>query len=611
EVAYSGIDANQILQRTARWHHTYARLQPGVSVAQARAALDTLAARLEQTYPDANRSVRFYAWPQWQAPYGAQNIFRAVFGVLLAAALGVLLIVTANVASLLLARAATRQREIAIRLAVGASRGRLIRLLLTESVMLAVAGGLAGILLAHWLVDLVTFFLPPTPHLPVNVALNVSWRTLGISTLLTLGAGAIFGLAPALQSLRARLTDALKDGGRSGTGHHRARNALVVVEIAFAVALLICAVLLFKGLNQSRQVDPGLNPRGVLLAGLRVGMNGYTRETAPAFYRQLRQRIAALPGVESVGLANWFPLGFEDTGTATVEIPGLPTRTGERFRFRLAIVSPDYFTAMGIPLVAGRDFNERDDPKAPLVVVVNETMARRFWPDQDVVGRTVKIDGRDRLIIGVAKAGKYRALNEAPECFFYVPNEQARSYLDLGLCVRYATDSALTVETMTRSLQQEIHALDPNVTIWVTLPLENDVQAAAMTQRLACSLLAFLSAIALLLAAMGVYAVMAYAVNQRMPEFGIRMALGATAGRLRWQVTRQGLVLAGGGAAIGLAMAIGLTRLLTNFLYGVSPFDPLAFASVPLLLGGVALIACWWPATKATKADPMTALRAE
>ncbi|HWA26976.1 MAG TPA: ABC transporter permease [Lacunisphaera sp.] len=613
EVAYSGLDPNAILQRYSRWHHTYARLQPGVSVARARAALDALSVRLEQTYPDTNRDIRLHAWPLWQATYGAQKIFRPVFGLLLAASLGVLLIVTANLASLLLARAAARRREIAIRLAVGASRLRLIRQLLTESLLLAVAGGLAGLLLARWLVSLVGFFTPPTPHLPINIALEVSWRTLGLTLLLTLAAGAIFGLAPALQSLRARLTDALKDGGRTaGSGsHQRARSLLVVAEVALAVALLIGAGLCFQGLRQARQVDPGLDPRGVLLASLRIGMNGYNRDTAPEFYRQLRQRIAVLPGVDSVALANWFPLGFEDTGTGNIEIPGRPTRTGELLNFRLAVISPDYFRTLGIPVVAGRDFNERDNPTAPRAVIVNETFAQRFWPGQEAVGRTIKIDGRERTIVGVVKAGKYRALNDPPECFYYLPNDQARWALDLGLCIRSATGAADNPQVLTRLVQREIHALDPNVTIWATLPLENYVQAAAMTQRIASTLLAVLSAVALLLAAMGVYAVMAYAVSQRTQEFGVRMALGANARQLHWQVVRRGLVLAATGAGVGLLLAFAVSRLLTNFLYGVSPFDPVTFTGVPLLLAAIAILACWLPARRATKVDPMTALRAE
>lgn len=613
EVAYSGLEANAILQRYSRWHHTYARLQPGVTVARARAALDALSLRLEQAHPDTNREIRFHAWPLWQATYGAQQIFRPVFGLLLAASLGVLLIVTANLASLLLARAAARRREIAIRLAVGASRGRLIRQLLTESLLLAVAGGLLGLLLARWLVGLVTFFTPPTPQLPINIALDVSWRTLGLTLALTLGAGVVFGLAPALQSLRARLTDALKDGGRTagGLAAHRTRRLLVVAEVALAVALLIGAGLCLQGLRQARQVDPGLDPRGVLLAGLRVGMNGYNRDTAPEFYRQLRDRIAALPGVESVGLANWFPLGFEDTGTANIGIPGQPTRTGEQLNFRLAVVSPGYFRTLGIPLVAGRDFTARDDPTAPRVVIVNETLALRFWPGREAVGRTLRIDGRERTIVGVAKAGKYRALNDAPECFLYLPNDQARWALDLGLCIRATGGTTGSALALTRLVQREIHSLDPNVTLWVTLPLENYVQAAAMTQRIASTLLTVLSSVALLLAAMGVYAVMAYAVSQRTQEFGVRLALGASTRRLLWQVGQQGLVLAATGAGLGLGLAFAVTRLLTNFLYGVSPFDPVTFAGVPLLLAVVALLACWLPARRAARVDPMVALRTE
>ena len=614
EVAYSGLDANQILERYARWHHSYARLKPGVTLARARAELDALSATLEQEYPDTNRDIRLHAWPLWQAPYGAQQIFRPMLGLLLAASLGVLLIVTANISSLLLSRAAARRREIAVRLAVGASRIQIVRQLLSETLLLAIAGGLLGLLFARWFVGLVTFFMPPTPQLPVNVVLDFSWRTLAISTLMTLAAGAVLGLAPALQSVRTRLTDALKDGGRSAIGsssQHRARSTLVITEVALAVALLIGAGLCYKGLKRSQDVDPGLDPRGVMLAGMRVGMNGYTRETAPGFYRTLRQRVAAMPGVEAVGLANWFPLGFEDTGTGNIEIPGRPTRTGGQLNFRLAIVSPDYFRAMGIPLVAGRDFNDRDTPDAQRVMIVNETFAQRFWPGQEVLGRTVRENGRELTIVGVATAGKYRALNDPPECFYYLPCDQARWALDLGLCVRYSAGAASGVESTTRALQQEVHALDPNVSVWVTLPLENYVQAAVMTQRIASTLLAFLSATALLLAAMGVYAVMAYAVSQRTQEFGVRMALGASAPKLLWHVTRQGLLLAALGVGTGLVIAFSLTRLLANFLYGVSPFDPVTFVSVPLILVIVAVLACLVPAWRAARVDPMTALRSE
>jgi predicted permease len=610
EVAYSGIDANQILQRTARWHHTYARLQPGVSVAQAQAALTTLSAQLEQTYPDTNRDIRLHAWALWNSTYGAQKIFRPVLGLLLAVSLGVLLVVTANVANLLLARATGRQKEIAIRLAVGAGRARLVRQFLTESLVLALFGGALGVLLSYWMVDWFTLFIPKT-YLPVAVARSLDGRTLAATVALTLIAGLIFGLVPALQASRPQLNGALKENGRlsgGGASHHRARHALVIAEVALALVLLVSAGLCLQGLRRSRQVDPGLDPHGVLLAGLRVGMNGYTRETAPAFYRTLRERVAAMPGVESVALANWFPLGFEDTGSDGVEIPGQPRRTGESLNFRTAIVSPGYFSTLRIPLAAGRDFTDRDDAQASRVAIINDTMARRFWPGRDAVGRTFKRDGRDITVIGVAQTGKYRALNDAPECFFYLPNAQATWNLDLGLCLRVSHGEPAA---LAKELRSEIHTIDPNVEVWRTLPLTAYIEAALMPQKIASDLLLMLSVVALTLAALGVYAVMSYAVSQRTQEFGVRMALGAQPGDVLRQVLRQGLTLAAVGIAAGLALALAVTHLLAGFLYGVSPFDPATFLGVPLLLALVAALACWLPARRATKVDPIIALRAE
>jgi predicted permease len=618
EVAYAGVDANQVLSRPARWHHTYARLRPGVSVAQARAALTTLSRQLEQAYPNTNRGIRLHAWPFWNSTYGAQAMFRPVLGLLLVVSVGVLLIVTANVANLLLARATSRQKEIAIRLAVGAGRARLIRQLLTESLVLALLGGALGVLLAYWSVDLFALFVPKTP-LPVAVELHIHAATLLATLGLTVAVGIIFGLVPALQASRPRVNDVLKEGGRSSAGGatpHRARSSLVIAEVALALVLLVGAGLCLRGLAHSRGIDPGLDPKGTLLAGLRIGMNGYNRDTAPAFYRTLREQIATLPGVESVALASWFPLGFEDTGSNNAAIPGQLTPIGTQLSFRTAIVSPGYFATLRIPLVAGRDFTNRDDSAAPLVAIINETMAQRFWPGQDAVGRVFKNDGRETTVVGVAQTGKYRALNDAPECFFYVPNAQAPWALDLGLCVRIAagpsgTNDQQRVDALADVLRRKIRSIDPNVEIWQTLPFLDYIEAALMSQKIASSLLTLLSAVALALAAMGVYAVMAYAVSQRTQEFGVRIALGATPRDILWQITRQGLVLTASGVAIGLGLAFGLSRLLANFLYGVSPFDPATFIGVPLVLALVALLACWLPARRATRINPVEALRSE
>jgi len=610
EVAYAGIAPELVLKRYARWHHTYARLQPGVTLAQARAALNVLSTRLELTYPETNRDIRLHAWPLWNSTYGAQSIFRPVLGLLLGVSLGVVLIVAANVANLQLARATARVKEIAVRLAVGASRARLIRLVLTESLLLATAGGVLGILLAEWLVGLFRFFLPRT-HLPVNLVQTIDGRVLAATVILTVLTGLLFGLVPALQASRPELNLALKDGGRTatgGAGHHRIRGLLVVGEVALALVLLVGTALCQQGLRRSQQIDPGLEPRGVLVAGLRVGMNGYTRESAPEFFRLVQQRVAVMPGVASVALANWFPLGFEDTGTANIELPDHPRRPGEQWNFRLAVVSPAYFATFRIPLLAGRDFTDRDDLKSPAVAVVNESMARQLWPDQDAVGRTFKCNGRDTRVIGVAKSGKYRALNDPPESFLYLPYRQEPSYLDLGLCVRVADGDPAA---LSGPLREEIHHLDPGVELWATLRMADYVDAALLPQKIASSLLTLLGAIALLLAAMGVYAVMAYAVSQRTQEFGVRLALGASPGSILAMVLRQGLALAAAGLAAGLGLAAATSRLLAGFLYGVSPYDALTFCTVPALLAVVALLACWLPARRATRVDPMVTLRTE
>jgi predicted permease len=598
-----------LTHRGDHWLHTQARLQPGVTLAHAQAVADTLAARLEKTYPDTNRQIRLRVLPFIRAPYGAQPVFGRVLAILLAVSAGVLLIVAANVANLLLARATGRQKEIAIRLAMGASRARLIRQLLTESLLLAAAGGFLGVLCAFWAVDLLMAWMPHT-YLPIGLPVAVDVRTLGFTLLVTLATGLIFGLAPALQTSRPELNATLKEGGRGsglGAAHHRLRSVLVIGEVALALVLLIGAGLCIKSFHRAQQSNLGLDPNHVLLAGLRIGMNGYSEATGKIFYHRLEERLATLPGVQAVALCSWFPLGFEGGSMHPVTVDGHQRQPGEETSFQFSIVSPHYFTAMRIPLLAGRDFTDQDDERAPGVAIINETMAKRFWPGQDPLGRKFKDDWRYMTVIGVAKAGKYRFVNEPPKCFYYVPYRQGVWDLNLGLCLRTTGDPA----ALAGVVQQEIHRLDPRVEVWANLPMTDYVQAAFLAPAIASRLLAWLGAVALGLAAMGVYGVMAYVVGQRTQEFGVRMALGAAAGDLLRLVIREGLVMTGIGVAAGLALALAATRPLASFLYGVSPFDPAVFLGVPLLLTGVSVLACWLPARRATKVNPIEALRAE
>ncbi|MEK7677772.1 MAG: ABC transporter permease [Verrucomicrobiota bacterium] len=600
-----------LTSRGDHWLHTQARLQPGVTREQAQAAVNTLARRLEQAYPDSNKEIGLQVLPLWKSPYGGQSMLLPVLRILLAVSFGVLLIVAANVANLLLARATGRQKEIAIRLAMGSGRARLIRQLLTESLLLALVGGGAGMLLARWAAELFKFFLPNT-HLPIGYTFELDAQTLGFTLLLTLLTGLVFGLAPALQATRTNLAGTLKEGGRTsaaGAAHHRLRSALVVSEVALALLLLVGAGLCIKGFDKARRIDPGFDPTNVLCVGMRIGMQGYTEQTGKVFYRQLRQRLAALPGVKEVGLVSWIPLGFEGGGSTGVEVEGYSRSPNEDMSIPFSIVSPKYFDAMRIPILDGRDFTEQDDEKVSGVAVINETMGKRYWPGQNPIGRRLTYWGgsRQAMVVGVVKAGKYRSLSEPPKSFFYLPYQQGVWDLNLGVVLRTTVDPANLVS----ALRREVRALDPGVEIWGTLPLTDYIQAAFLQQRIAATLLVLLGAVALVLAAMGIYGVMAYVVSQRTHEIGVRMALGAQTSDVLKLVLGQGMLLALIGVGLGLTGALAVTRLLSNFLYGVSPFDLWTFGGVSLMLAAVTLVACYFPARKATKVDPMVALRYE
>ncbi|MBI5690053.1 MAG: ABC transporter permease [Verrucomicrobia bacterium] len=597
--------------RSARGWHNIARLQPGVSLEQARAAVAAHDARQALAHPDTNREVRHRVVPNSECPWGAQATMGPALRLLLVVCLGVQLIVIANVASLLLARATGRRKEVAVRLASGASPGRILRLFLAESVVLAAVGGLGGLLAASWATDAVRWFLPPELAARAQLDFSLEAPTVLAAAAFSLVTALVIGLVPAWQAVRLVPHEVLKESGRSalaGAATQRVRRALVLAEIALALVLLIGAGLCLKGLDRAREVDFGFAPEGVLLARLQIGMNGYTRETGPAFYQQAQQRLAALPGVEDVALASWLPLGLTGCKGWNVFVEGYTPRPGENPTHEYAIISPRYFATLRIPLLAGRDFGEQDTLSAPAVAIVNEAFARQFWPGLDPLGRRFRTGAKTwRTVVGVARTGKYNRLDEPPRPFFYLPFTQGVPDLDLDLCVRTKGSPS----GMTAAVRQGLREIDPGVELRQTLPLTAHSSLVLFPHRVASRLLVLLSAVALILAALGVYAVMAYAVSQRTPEFGVRLALGATPADLLRQVLGQGMRLALAGTVAGLALALAVTHLLAGFLYGVSPFDPLTFASVPFLLILVAALACYLPARRATRVDPVEALRAE
>ncbi len=599
-----------LTQRDARGWHNLARLQPGITVEQAHAAVTTANARLAIEYAQTNRDAQHKVLPLNRCPWGAQTVMGPALGLLLAVSLGVQLIVTANVANLMLARATGRRKEIAVRLSTGATRGRLIRQLLTESLFYAFAGGALGVFFAWQSAGSLVLFLPEELAARTQLEFSLDGVSLLLTLALTLVTGVLFGIVPALQATRPDLVNALKEGGRTasaGSANHRLRNTLVAVEIAIALSLLVGAGLCIKGLGQARRVDVGFDANHVLIGKMQIGMNGYDRSNGPAFYRTLREQVAALPGVEEAAFASWLPLGMAGCKGTGVFVEGYARPRGEDNNYEFAIISPRYFATLRIPLVGGRDFTDADDTNATPVAIVNEHFARRFWPGQDPLGRRFRAAGQWRTVVGVAKAGKYNRVEEQADCFLYLPYQQGVPDLDLSLCVRTSGEPAAFAGTLREAVQR----LDPGVELLDTLTLKAYSGMALFPQLMATSLLILLGGVALLLSAMGVYAVMAYTVGQRMQEFGIRMALGASPVQVQSLVLAQGLKLACLGVATGLVASAGLTRLLSNFLHGVHPFDPTVLGITAMLLTGIALLACWLPAWRATLVNPVTALRSE
>ncbi|HET6975866.1 MAG TPA: ABC transporter permease [Pyrinomonadaceae bacterium] len=603
------------------WLMMLGRLRPSANIGAAQAEVETIAARLHQARRERNsgpespggRIVAVSAARGLMVPPQGRTPVLMVVGILMAVVGLVLLVACANVANMLLARAVKRRKEIAVRLSLGAGRWRITRQMLTESLLLSIIGGGAGLLVALWGTTLLVALLPQsfsgnaiTPDLTLDV------RVFVYALLLSLATGVIFGLLPALQSSKPDLVTALKDETiRMGVTRRRLtlRSLLVVTQIAVSVLLLVMAGLFIRNLRNTQQAEPGFSTDAGLMASFDLGLAGYNDAQGKVFQQQLLERLRASAQVRSASYAETVPLG-EGGSTSPLYVEGevTPDRFDESSLVQHTTVATDYFKTMGIPLVRGRDFNDGDTASSTPVVIVNETLAQRLAPDGNAIGKRFRMDSQgDYLeVVGVARDIKYHQLAEAPLFFGYRPMSQ-RYRAVLTLHVRTAGDPTSVIS----QVRSEVKALDPDLPLTDVKTMQEHMRLPLAPAKLFASLSSAFAVLALLLAALGLYGVMAYVVGSRTREIGIRMALGAQIGGVRKLIMGQGMRLALTGIALGLMAAFAATRVLTSLLYGVSATDPITFIGVAVLLAGVALFACYIPAQRATKVDPLDALRYE
>ena len=594
--------------RNARMFLGIARLGPGVALAQARAELAAVASQLAKMYPNPDHGLSAGLFPMWQGHFGAQSLLLAPLEFLMAVCCVVLLIVCANVANLQLARAMGRQQEFSIRLAVGAGRRRLIRQLLTESLLLAALGTLAGALLAAWTSQALGYMTPPT-NMPVRLHVDLNGNILLFTAVVGLVACLASGIAPALHAASVDLNLTIKEGGRGTTGSkgsHRVRGLLVASEVALALVALVSAGLFARSFEIARKLDPGLNPEHVVVSHLQLGTAGYSVAERRLFCEGLRERLEAQPGIEAVSYADTVPQGFDCCSWEPVKVQGYLPDPGENMNIDRNIIAPGYFRLLGIPLLEGRDFTAQDQEKTEQVMIVSQTFAHRYFGGGEAIGRKVYGWGQWFTVVGVAGDSKYHTPNENTEPFLYVPFRQIyRADMAIALYVKAAGSTNQTVAMMRR----EVRALDPELDLYDPMPLRDFIQASLFPQKMGASLLALLGAVAMLLAAIGLYSVMAYSISQRTHEICVRIAFGARPADVRRMMVRQGMEMAGMGLAAGVLAALALTRAAAGLLVKVSPSDPAVFAAATLFLAGVALVASYVPAVRATRIDPNQALR--
>jgi predicted permease len=594
--------------RSARFIEGFVRLKPGVSLAAAQAELSAAAMRLERQYPATNRARGIRLLPLWQSPFNAMEILFPALGLSLAVVASVLLIACANVANLLLLRGVDRRRELTIRLAIGAARGRLVRQLVTEGVLLSVLGTGAGLLTALWWRNGLALLFPARAGTPLRVSADLDWRVLGLSAAVSLAATLLFGLMPAVLTSRVDLAGALKSessGIITGRGRAWLRTTLVVVQVSLSFLLLVGGGLVMRSLTQLRTSDPGFTTDTVMATGIDFTAAGYDTARATTLQDELLIRLSRGNGIQAASFVRVTPFSYRGYSSAPIAVDGYDTPIDERPIVDYDEVGPGYLATIGIPLVAGREFTQADDTRGALVAVVNETMAARYWRGADPIGQRVLVNGRSIRVVGLARDSKTRNLSERPAPFFYLPLRQTT--LGQGLVIR----TALTPQATTAALVRELHALDANLAPSEVITLREQIARTTASSSTAVTLLLVFAGVALALAAIGLYGVMSFSVSQSAREFGLRRALGCDATAIMRLVMSRGLAHAGAGMLVGAAASLQLTRLLGNLLYGVSPRDPVVFATAAAILGVTAIAACGGPAYRAMRTDPLLALRGD
>jgi predicted permease len=594
--------------RKSRMFFGVARLKPGNTAERATAEVKALAQQLARDNPAANQGISAAILPLSEGHFGAQSTLGAPLRILMAVCGVVLLIVCANVANLLLARAASRQKEYGLRLALGGGRLRLARQLFTENLVLAGLATFAAVPLALWISQSLGYLIPQN-GLPFALDVPMNWQILAFTLLLCLAATIASGMAPILQVSRIDLNGALKEGGRSGsTGaqSQRLRSLLVTSEVALTLVALIGAGLFARSFQFARQIDPGFDPRGVLVSHLGLSSAGYKVPDRIKFCVRLRRLLESQPGIAAVSYADYIPLGFADGSWEDLNVEGYTPGTSENMKIYRTAVAPGYFDVMHIPLLDGRDFTELDDLQTQPVMIVNQRFVKRFFGSANPIGRKVKGWGKWFTVVGLVKDTKYHAPNEDQRALFYVPFRQVyREELAIAFYARTAGDP----NTALAAVRREVRQMDPNVSVFDATPLSEYITASLFAQKVAASLLGLLGALALGLAAVGLYCVMAYSIAQRTQEIGIRMALGAKPRDVLLLIVRQAMGIVLAGILVGTLVAGALTRAAAGLLVKVSATDPLIFSGAALFLAVIGLLAACFPAIRAARIDPNVTLR--